>query len=235
MSPLDALFFDVDGTLADTEEAHRVAFNAAFEAAGRPWSWSRERYRELLKVSGGKERIEAFWSGHDDAPPKAERWPIIVELHKAKTVEYTAAVRGGRVPLRPGVEATLRAAREAGLALAIATTTSRVNVDALFEGTLGEHALGWFATICTAETAPTKKPAPDVYLAALEHLGLPPERCLAVEDTRNGVQAARAAGLEVLVTPSMYSAGEDFTGAVAVLESLAELTALPTAPTEIQV
>lgn len=231
--PLDALIFDVDGTIADTEEAHRRAFNHAFEQAGLPWRWSVEAYRELLRVSGGKERIRAFWRRDPEAPSEEEMTPTIAALHAAKTAAYTAAVKAGQVPLRPGVEALFGWARAAGVALAIATTTSRVNVDALFAGTIGEAALSWFEAICTAETAPNKKPAPDVYLAALEQLGLPPERCLAVEDTNNGLRAARAAGLACLVTPSTYSRGEDSAGAVAVLDDLTALTALPAEPSRI--
>ena len=231
--PLDALIFDVDGTLAETEEAHRVAFNATFEQAGLPWRWSVAEYGQLLRISGGKERLRHFWSREPGAPAPDEMHERILALHAVKTARYTQAVRSGQVTLRPGVELTLRAARRAGVALAIATTTSRVNVDALFAATLGEEALGWFAAICTAETAPHMKPAPDVYLAALERLGLPPERCLAIEDTANGLRAARAAGVEVLVTPSIYSRGEDFTGAIAVLSDLTELTELPTHPTSI--
>lgn len=228
--PLDALIFDVDGTLADTEEAHRRAFNLAFAQADLPWRWSVEEYRLLLEVAGGKERIRAYWSQLPDAPGPEAMWDRILALHAAKTALYTEAVRSGQVPLRPGVEATLRSARDAGITLAIATTTSRVNVDALFEGTLGEGALGWFSVICTAETAPKKKPAPDVYLAALAQLGLPPARCLAVEDSRNGVLAARAAGLEVLVTENAYTRGQDFSGALAVLDDLTGLHALPDPP-----
>ncbi|MCB9645806.1 MAG: HAD-IA family hydrolase [Deltaproteobacteria bacterium] len=230
MMPLDALIFDVDGTLADTEEAHRRAFNLAFAQADLPWRWSVEEYRVLLDVAGGKERIRAYWSQLPDAPGPEAMWDRILTLHAAKTALYTEAVRSGQVPLRPGVEATLRSARDAGITLAIATTTSRVNVDALFEGTLGAGALGWFSAICTAETAAKKKPAPDVYLAALAQLGLPPARCLAVEDSRNGVLAARAAGLEVLVTENAYTRGQDFSGALAVLDDLTGLHALPDPP-----
>ena len=220
---LQALIFDVDGTLAETEEVHRKAFNRAFADAGLDWHWSRERYRELLAVSGGKERIRHF-IGEDD-PAQAQRPDLdawIAGLHQAKTRHYAEMMAAGEAELRPGVERLIREAHRIGLRLAIATTTSMANITALFDATMGHEALAWFEVIGAAEQAPVKKPDPSVYLWVLEQLKLPPDACLAIEDTRNGVQAATAAGIPVLVTESFYSQGEDFTGAIAVLTDLGE-------------
>lgn len=219
---LKALLFDVDGTLAETEEVHRHAFNATFAAAGFDWQWDRARYGALLKVSGGKERIRAFLA--EDAPQMLARPDIdtlIAELHRDKTARYTAAVAAGQVELRPGVRDLIGAARAAGLRLAITTTTSRANIEALLAAAYGPAGIDLFETLCCAEDAPVKKPAPDVYQVALARLGLMGRECLAIEDTRNGVQAARGAGVPVLVTTSLYSAGEDFTGAALVVADLA--------------
>lgn len=218
---LRALIFDVDGTLAETEEAHRDAFNRSFAAFGLPWVWDRALYRVLLRVAGGKERIRAFVGGHD--PERAAIGNLdglIAELHRHKTGLYTRAVAGGSVPYRPGIVALIREARAAGLPLAIATTTSRANVDALLAGAPGGLDPGWFAAIKCAEDAPRKKPDPQVYRAALAELGVPGSQALAVEDSRNGVLAARASGLPVLVTESVYTAGDGFPEAVAVLPDL---------------
>ena len=220
---LKALIFDVDGTLAETEEIHRKAFNRAFAEAGLNWHWSRERYRELLTTSGGKERIRRFIV--EEYPELLERADLddwIAGLHRSKTEHYKAMMAAGEVELRPGVERLIREAREAGLRLAIATTTSPANITALFEATLGPGSLEWFEVIGDAEKAPVKKPDPSVYLHVLEELRLPPEECLAIEDTRNGVLAAAAAGIPVLVTQSFYSEGEDFSGALAVFGDLGE-------------
>ncbi|MDT7836406.1 HAD-IA family hydrolase [Aquabacterium sp. OR-4] len=203
---LRALIWDVDGTLAETErDGHLPAFNAAFAEAGLPWRWSAEQYRQLLAVPGGKERLLAWWQQVDPAaaaqPGLAER---LRALHAAKTRHYTRRVASGGVALRPGVARLLGQARAQGVALAIATTTTRDNVSALLQATLGEGAEAWFAVIVAGDEVPRKKPAPDVYLAALQQLGLPAGAALAIEDSAPGVAAARAAGLPVLLTRSDY-------------------------------
>jgi HAD superfamily hydrolase (TIGR01509 family) len=218
MVGLAALLFDVDGTIAETEEVHRGAFNLAFAEAGLDWSWDRAIYGRLLAVAGGRERLAHFVAAYRPALPEAaDLSTLIAALHRAKTAHYGALVAAGHAEWRPGVERLLRAARAAGIRLAIATTTSAANLPPL----LGDR-LTWFEVIATAEQASAKKPDPAVYLWALERLGLEPSRCMAIEDSANGVRAARAAGIPVVVTESAYSAGEDFTGALAVLSDLGE-------------
>ncbi|MEA3302880.1 MAG: HAD family hydrolase [Pseudomonadota bacterium] len=220
---LKALIFDVDGTLAETEEYHRKAFNKAFADAGLDWSWSREQYRDLLAVSGGKERILHFLKAEDPQQIHRENlYEWIAALHQAKTALYTGMMASGEIELRPGVERLIRESHRAGLRLAIATTTSMANITALFDATLGQDVLEWFEVIGAAEQASVKKPDPSVYLWVMEQLGLPPAECLAIEDTHNGVQSAQGAGIPVLVTQSYYSEGEDFSGAIAVLSDLGE-------------
>lgn len=216
-----ALIFDVDGTLAETEEAHRAAFNRAFADMGLPWRWDRPLYRELLGVAGGKERLRAFLDRHD---PARVSDGLVAELHRRKTDHYTAAVSGGEVPFRPGVARLIGEAHAAGVTLAIATTTSRVNVEALFAGNGDTPPLSRFAAVMTAEDAPAKKPDPQVYHRALDALGLPPAECLAIEDSGNGLRAALAAGIPVLVTESVYTRGDPFPGALAVLPDLSRTT-----------
>lgn len=220
---LQALIFDVDGTLAETEEIHRKAFNLAFADEGLDWLWSRERYRDLLAVSGGKERMLHYLTEEDPLQSQRENLAAwIAELHQSKTAHYTGLMAAGEIELRPGVERLIREARQAGLRLAIATTTSMANITALFDATLGEEVLSWFEVIGAAEQATLKKPDPLVYRWVLEQLDLPAAECLAIEDTHNGVQSACGAGIPVLVTQSYYSEGEDFSGAVAVLSDLGE-------------
>ena len=187
------------------------------------WHWSRQRYRELLAISGGKERIRHFMA--EDDPTHANHTSLdewIASLHKAKTTHYTDMMVAGEVELRPGVERLIREAHATGLHLAIATTTSMANITSLFGATLGREVSGWFKVIGAAEQAPMKKPDSSVYLWVLAQLGLPAADCIAIEDTRNGVRAASAAGIPVLVTQSYYSEGEDFSGALAVLSDLGE-------------
>jgi HAD superfamily hydrolase (TIGR01509 family) len=214
-----ALIFDVDGTLSETEEAHRLSFNTAFAEAGLDWVWPRDLYRELLKVTGGKERITHYMRmlGLNPAPA------FVAGLHARKTEIYIERVAAGEVALRQGIEALILEARRRGLPLAIATTTSRPNVDALIAGTLGDDALAWFHPMACGDMVAAKKPAPDVYLAALAGIGVPADRCLALEDSWNGVRSARSAGLRVLAIPSLYSAGDDFSEATEVAPDAASI------------
>ncbi|MBW8619179.1 MAG: HAD-IA family hydrolase [Hyphomicrobiales bacterium] len=212
--PLHALIFDVDGTLAETEELHREAFNQTFNEFDLAWHWNQERYHTLLKITGGKERMLAHAAslGIDDFDP--------LPLHKRKTTLYNEMLAQGAISLRPGVEALIRKAKEKDLRLAIATTTSRENVETLIRVTLGGDPHHWFEAISTGEDVAIKKPDPEVYQVALSRLELTARDAIAFEDTKNGVLAARGAGLDVIVTPSLYSAGEDFSGALAIIETL---------------
>jgi beta-phosphoglucomutase-like phosphatase (HAD superfamily) len=217
---LRALVFDVDGTLAETEEAHRRAFNETFAEAGLDWHWPFGRYRELLRVTGGKERMRrhALDIG-EELPMSGPR--SIGELHARKTERYNAFVRSGAVGLRPGVAELIADAEREGLALAIATTTTLENVETLIRSTLRREPAEVFAVICAGDMVKAKKPAPDIYIAALDRLGLPPDAAVAVEDSAVGLAAARGARLSAIVTPSLYTAGDDFSGALRVLPELA--------------
>lgn len=216
---LRSLIWDVDGTLAETEETHRAAFNQAFAEAGLSWRWERSAYAELLRVSGGRERIAHFMATSEgaNAPPGL----VIAALHARKTEIYNEMLASGRVGLRPGVARLFRRAQAAGIVQAICTTTSRVNVANLMRATLGENAPD-FAAVVAGEDAYAKKPDPEAYRLVLSLLNLPPESCLAVEDSQNGLRAARAAGIPVLAVPGEYTTGDDFSGAAAVMDSLGE-------------
>lgn len=226
MTQLAALVFDVDGTLADTErEGHRVAFNRAFADAGLDWEWGVERYGELLAITGGKERIGAFIAAEkpDFRPPAGQSLAAyIADLHRAKTEHYTRMLRQDGLPLRPGVGRLLGEARHAGVRLAIATTTTPDNVDALLAANLGPAAGGWFEVIACGDVVPAKKPAPDIYHYTLERMGLAPADCLALEDSANGLASARAAGLATVVTINDYTRDHDFSGAALVTDQLGE-------------
>ncbi len=222
MVALQALIWDVDGTLVDNEELHRQAFNSAFSAAGLDWRWDERRYRDLLAVAGGRERIGHFARAEEPERAAAEGFEAFVsELHADKTRRYGDLLDAG-LDLRPGVARLIVEARTAGLPQAIATTTSRVNVERLLLRTLGREALGWFSVIASGESVAAKKPAPDLYRVALDGLGLPSAACLAIEDTAVGLQAATAADVPALVVVSRYSSGEAFGDALAVVDRLGE-------------
>jgi HAD superfamily hydrolase (TIGR01509 family) len=221
---LKAVIFDVDGTLADTEpEGHRVAFNRAFDEFGIDWFWTHDIYGELLKVTGGKERIRHYAASH---PPELygridlDTW--VARLHKLKSEIYASMILAGKIPLRPGVARLIRELRAAGIHLAIATTTTPSSLDSLIMAHFGHGMTEIFDVVGAGDIVPHKKPAPDIYLWALKHLGLHPEDCLVVEDSLPGLAAARAAGLATIITTSAYTQDDDFTGALTVLNGLGD-------------
>ena len=219
----DALIFDVDGTLAETEELHRRAFNLAFARHGLDWQWDRTVYKDLLRVTGGKERIRAFHVRQWIAPPLSDA--DIAELHRIKTAHYAELVDTGCCRLRPGVADLLALAKARGQRLAIASTTSHGNIDALLSQTLGPRWAAYFEAIVAGDDVRHKKPAPDVYLEILARLKLEPSDCVAVEDSANGLVAATLANIPVLITRSMYFRDDDFRDARFVLDDLSELAA----------
>ncbi len=218
-----AVLFDVDGTLAETErDGHRVAFNRAFADAGLPWHWDVALYGKLLAVTGGRERITHFVAQTDPqwlVRPQAAH--EIVALHQRKNLHYAQIVRAGELVLRPGLTRLLDALEEHNLLLGIVTTTSRSNLDALIAATLGDAALGRFATIVCGEDVARKKPDPEAYHLALRRLGLDPADCIAVEDSANGLRAARAAGIAAVIVRSIYTRDDNFDGALAVFDEFA--------------
>lgn len=220
---LKALIFDVDGTLADTEEIHRRAFNSAFQALAIGWHWSRQLYGELLAISGGRERIEHYAKriGHPHKEGDELRH-LATALHTEKTRCYARLLAEERVLLRPGVWRLLNEARQAGIRMAIATNTARSNVVALLDETLAGGAATWFEIIATADEVEPKKPSPAVYRRVLERLGLPAMACLAFEDTPNGNRSALACGIDTIITTHDYTETQDFLGAMLVLDHLGE-------------
>ncbi len=222
MTRLQALIFDVDGTLAETErDGHRCAFNAAFEELGLSWRWDADTYGALLEVAGGKERLSHYALRHgfkngDDLDA------LVARLHRAKTRHYLDCLSGGTVRLRPGVARLLREAHLRGVRLAIATTTTPDNVTKLLERTLGVDALRWFEVIAAGDVVAAKKPAPDIFDWVLRRLALAPEHCIAIEDSAIGLRSARGAGLSTLVTYGHYTHRQNFDGALAILDGLGE-------------
>lgn len=224
---LEALIFDVDGTLADTESAHLAAFNQAFAEFGLDWRWDEALYTELLNISGGKERILHYWHTAQPALRELEAMALqdtVERLHELKTAAYESAVNDGAVSLRPGVLRLMDEALAEGVQLAIATTTSPVNIAALLRRAIGPDWRMNFTAIGDASTAPVKKPHPQVYQQMLAALQLAPARCLAFEDSSNGLRAATAAGLATVITPTRYTAQHDFSGALRVLPDLSQAT-----------
>jgi len=223
-----ALIFDCDGVLADTERfGHLPAFNQTFREFGLPVEWSEAEYGRLLQIGGGKERmatlltpafVEAAGLPEDSEGQAGE----LASWHKRKTAIYTEMVARGRLPARPGIRRIIGAAQAAGWMLAVASTSAEPSVRAILDHAVGPERAGRFDLVLAGDVVANKKPAPDIYRLALARLGVPPERVLVIEDSRNGLVAASAAGLRCLVTVNGYTEGEDSSEAILVVSSLGD-------------
>ena len=222
---IKALIFDCDGVLVDTErDGHRVGFNRAFKEMGIDAEWDVDLYGKLLLVAGGKERMRAYFDEYgwpDRADTDAAKDELIVQLHKLKT-EITAGLVGeGGLPLRPGIARIVDEAIAADVKLGVCTTSNPKFIDAVLD-LFGPERKAKFDFVHAGDVVAKKKPAPDIYLLALETLGLPANECMVIEDSRNGLLAARGAGLPTLVTTSTYTGEEDFAGAARVVPELGD-------------
>ncbi len=225
----EALLWDVDGTLAETElGGHRLAFNRAMAEAGLPWQWDPPTYLQLLRVTGGRERMAVFLEQREGLRPIDAR---LDALQRSKQAHYSQLVSAGEIQLRPGVLRLMKAAAAAGLRQAIVTTSGRSAVQALLTRQLPQHR-DWLEFWVCGEDVSTKKPDPEGYRVALEQLGCSADCVLALEDSGHGVTAAHGAGLTVLATRSASSSHEPdahFAAAAAVVDGLGE----PDAPCQV--
>lgn len=221
---LQGLIFDLDGTMADTEEAHREAFNAAFEKFDLRWHWTPLLYSELLRISGGLRRLHHFVETMSATPEERNKLHgLVPEIHRVKTRLYEQLIGEGCTPLRPGVERLIREARAEGLKVGVVSTTATANALALLRKHLGAAGLDRMdVLVSSAEAAGRRKPAPDIYKRALEGLELAPDACVAFEDSANGVRAAHAAGLFTVVTPTRWTMAQHFIGADLLIRSLGD-------------
>jgi HAD superfamily hydrolase (TIGR01509 family) len=217
---IEALIFDVDGTIADTEELHRQSFNEAFQLCGIDWRWGPALYADLLRITGGKERIAAWLSRLQMSASERRRLlQSIPQIHAAKTACYRERVASGHLRPREGVVRLIGEARAAGLKIAIASTTSPENVTALLAASFSPT---WFDVIATGDVVRSKKPAPDIYQLALARLSVGTGSAVAFEDSAVGVRAAKAAGIFTVATPTLWTIGQDLSSADLVLTSLAD-------------
>ncbi|MEI9999811.1 MAG: HAD family hydrolase [Verrucomicrobiota bacterium] len=221
---MEALFFDCDGVLADTErDGHRVAFNRAFAEAGLPVVWDEKLYGELLKIGGGKERMRGYFDKAGWPVPEADRdAALISRLHKLKTDLFMHIISSGELPVRAGINRIVDEAAAAGVQLAVCSTSNERAVIEVVRRLLGPEREKKFAGIFAGDIVPKKKPDPAIYLFAARKLNLEPARCLVVEDSRNGLLAAIRAGMKCVVTKSTYTVDEDFTEASAVYPELGD-------------
>ena len=220
---LQALIFDVDGTLADTErDGHRVAFNQAFAKAGFDFEWDVELYGKLLLIAGGKERMRHYF--------ETEGWPeaagadhaaFLAEMHISKTAIFADLIASGQLPLRAGVLRLVDEAIAAGVRLGVCTTSNPKSIDAVLD-LMGPDRKSRFEFVLAGDIVSKKKPDPEIYSLAKSKLDLPAHECIVVEDSRNGLLAAVGAGLPCFITTSTYTVDEDFSEAVGIAPELGD-------------
>jgi HAD superfamily hydrolase (TIGR01509 family) len=223
-----ALIFDCDGVLSDTErEGHLPAFNQTFREFELPVQWSESEYAKRLKIGGGKERMASLLTADF---VKAARLPDdreaqmaeVARWHKRKTEIYTGMVAEGRLPARPGITRLIGEALDSGWLLAVASTSAQASVDAILRCAAGSTNAARFSAVLAGDVVPKKKPAPDIYELAVRTLSIDRAAALVIEDSRNGLEAATAAGLRCVITVSSYTREEDFAEAALVVSDLGE-------------
>ena len=222
MGALKAIFFDQDGVIIDTEkDGHRVAFNETFKAFGYDFQWDVDRYHKLLQISGGKERMRHYFheEGLFTELSKSEEDAFIKDLHKKKTKIFISLIEAGKLPLRTGIKRVMEEAMEKGVRLGVCTTANERSANAIARGMLRDIE---FEFVLAGDVVSKKKPDPEIYLLALERTGLNPQECVVIEDSRNGILAAKAAELYVVATTNVYTENEDLSDAEIVVTSLGD-------------
>ena len=210
-----ACIFDVDGTLAETETVHLEAFNQVFSEFQLNWIWDQTLYKQLLQIAGSKNRINYF---NNLSKPKLSN-NLIREILERKNRIYIEKLQKNSVKVCSGVKELVNLLKDE-MKLAVATSTSKENVDALILKIWGEKTNAIFSAISTPEEYAKNKPAPDLYINALKKLSLKPHQAIAIEDSEIGLKSAKAAKIKTIVVPSIYTQGSDFSNADLVVSDL---------------
>jgi len=209
MSKIKAVFFDQDGVIIDTErDGHRVSFNMTFKEFGFTDEWSIEYYHELLQIAGGKERMKHHWKTKGFSKPLTEEEidNLVKEMHKRKTTLFVELIESGKLPLRPGIHRFMKELMDAGIKIGVCTTSNEQAAKAITQGVLSDIK---FDVVLAGDVVKNKKPDPEIYNLGLSTLGLKPEEVFVVEDSKNGLKAAKAAGMKTIVTTNGYTEKED--------------------------
>ena len=222
MSQLKAVIFGAIGTIAETSDLQRQAFNAAFTAAGLDWNWNAQTYHDLLKINGGQNRLKAYRDA--DSARSGVSDTAIAALHTAKTKHYVAILEN--TPLRPraGVVELIKACRNEQIEVAFCTSTSIENVEGIGAALSGLLPFDQFTTIVTRDKIDRPKPAPDAYVYCLQQLGLTADEVIAIEDTPASITAAKTAGIMTIATPGETTSDQDFAAADEIVPNLSGMT-----------
>jgi len=220
---LSAVLFDVDGTIAETEDFHRKSFNESFREFNLDWFWDEAMYKELINIGGGKERIEHYIK---------RAWPEMLDyknltkyinsIHKVKNEVFEDYILESEIKPRPGVIRLIKELKENNIRIAIVSSNSEKNLHILFKQGLNINPKKTFDLIAHGECTKNKRPSPEIYEWVLEKLRLPPQSCVAIEDSPRGVESAKNANLNILATPSIFTKDEDFSDAKLIVSDLGE-------------
>lgn len=222
MVQVKAVIFGAIGVIAETSDLQRQAFNLAFQEQGLDWEWDTDTYRRLLSINGGQTRLRAY---RDEVGQRSDvSDEMIATLHERKTYHYAALTAGGSLTPRRGVAELIKTCKDAGIRVALCTSTSVENVNAI-KAALGDTLdFGAFASITTIDKIGAVKPASDAYLHCLSQLGLEADQVVAIEDTPVSITSAIAAGIAVIATPGAMTDDQDFSVAAMKIDDLAAVT-----------
>ena len=222
MAQIKAVFFDQDGVIIDTErDGHRVSFNMTFKEFGYDVDWDVDYYHELLQIAGGKERMKhhLLTKGFGNEVKPEDIDELMKAMHKRKTALFIELIETGKLPLRPGIHRFMKEAMDAGLLLGVCTTSNEQAAQAIAYKILSDVN---FNFVLAGDIVSKKKPDPEIYNLALSKTGLKPEECLVIEDSRNGVLAAKAAGMHVVATTNVYTEKENLSDADLIVTCLGD-------------
>ncbi|WP_373539320.1 HAD-IA family hydrolase [Chamaesiphon sp.] len=222
MAQLKAVIFGAIGTIAETSDIQRQAFNKAFAEAGLDWHWDIATYHDLLTINGGQNRIRAY---RDADPARADVTDeLISQLHQAKTAQFEELLANIPLSPRPGVVELIDTCKKDNIQVAFCTSTSREHVNAIGAALSGLLPFDRFAQVVTIDRVAQPKPAPDAYVYCLAQLGITADEAIAIEDTPVSLSAAKTAGLTTIATPGATVADRDFYAADLIVPDLTNLT-----------
>ena len=219
--PIDLVISDLDGTILETEDYHRRAYNALFREMNLSREWSEEDYKARLATMGGAKFDEILpWLSQ----PVENHVETCRTLYARKTELYVDlvedALKRGDLALRPGVKSLFKQLIDSGVGLAVGSACVKWAAERVLQASLGKELVSSLATVCAGDDVEAKKPDPAIYLLVAQRCGVEPRNCFVIEDTRHGMEAAHNAGMRCLVTPSELAKGDVFQGAAGELESL---------------
>eukprot|EP00898_Chlorokybus_atmophyticus_P004484 jgi/Chlat1/5036/Chrsp329S04917 len=236
-----ALIFDCDGVILESEDLHRRAYNDAFkhfdvvcpEGYRNPSTgateWTEDFYDDLQnRVGGGKPKMRWYFSSYGwptskagPAPTTQEQQDSLIDLLQDwKTSRYQQIIAGGEVQARPGIVQLIDEAFEKGVKVAVCSAATKSSVIFVLSNLLGQDRFNRLDCFLAGDDVDKKKPDPKIYKVAAKHLGVDPASCVVVEDSLIGLQAAKGAGMRCVITYTSSTRNQDFSPADLVLPEI---------------